>query len=96
MKRKLLIGMLVILSLMGPGQGRLPQVNDTVGITVGSGYSSQFYVGNITEINDNFLALDMNLSAILLSNGDKRKVTTYSPPKQICIGLGSITKIVWE
>mgnify|MGYP001203918680 FL=1 len=96
MKRKLLIGMLVILSLMGPGQGRLPQVNDTVGISVGGGYASQVFVGNITEITDNFISLQVNASVVEFANGQEGQFTTYNPPKDICIGIGNIASIVWE
>jgi hypothetical protein len=43
MKREIvLVGMLIILSLSGSGHARLPQVNDTAGISVGGEYASGF------------------------------------------------------
>ena len=87
--------MLIILSLMGPGLARLPQVNDTVGISFNSGYGSQVVQGNITEITDNFIGLNVTTSAMEFANGEERQHTNYTPPWPICIGVGSITTIVW-
>lgn len=88
--------MLVILSLMGAGQARLPQVNDTVGISVGGGYASQVFVGNITEITDNFIGLNVTESVVEFANGQETQQETYTPPLPICIGVGSITTILWD
>ena len=96
MKRKLLVGMLIILSLMGAGQGRLPQVNDTVGIMVGGGYAWEFYSGNITDITESFIGLNVSESQVEFANGQSSQHSNHSPPVPVCIGIGSITKIVWE
>jgi len=96
MRREMLVGMLVVLSLMGSGQARLPQINDTVGISVGGGYASEIYFGNITEITENFIGLNVSESQVEFANGQSGQHSDHSPPVPVCIGIGSITKIVWE
>lgn len=95
MRREMLVGMLVILSLIGSGQGRLPQVNDTVGIMVGGGYAWEFYSGNITDITESFIGLNVSESQVEFANGQSSQHMTHSPPIPICIGIGSITRIAW-
>ena len=90
-----LAGMLIILSLMGPGQARLPQVNDTVAISFNSGYGSRIVEGNITEITDNFIGLNVTETAVEFANGQETQQETISPPLPVCIGIGSITMILW-
>ncbi len=90
-----IVGMLVILSLMGPGQARLPQVNDTVGICVGGGYAWEVFFGNITDVTESFIGMDVTESQVSYANGDSRQNTKHSPPIPISIGVGSITKIYW-
>jgi len=96
MRREMLVWTLIILSLMGSGQARLPQVNDTVGISVGGGYASEIYFGNITEITESFIGLDVRESQVEFANGQSSQHSNHSPPVPVCIGIGSITKIVWE
>jgi len=96
MRREMLVGMLVILSLIGSGQGRLPQVNDTVGISFNSGYGSRVVLGNITEITDDFIGLNVTESVVEFANGQETQQETYTPPLPICIGVGSITTILWD
>lgn len=91
-----LVGMLIILSLSGPGQARLPQVNDTVSISVNSGYGSRVLEGNITEITDNFIGLNVTETAMEFANGQETQQETISPPLPVCIGVGSITMILWD
>jgi len=95
MRREMLVGMLVMLSLMGAGQARLPQVNDTVVIVLANGHKDLVYEGNITEITDSFIGLNATSFQSEDINGDIKK-ETLSPPFPVCLGVGSITTIIWE
>lgn len=91
----MLVGMLIMLSLMGAGQARLPQVNDTVTIFFANGHRDMVYEGIITEITDSFIGLNATSFQSEDLNGDIEKETLLTP-FPICLGVGSITAISWE
>lgn len=81
--------LMLVVCLLGACDARLPQKGDRVVVSTMLGTSALVYWGNITDIGDGFLVMNAT-EAVLAGSTDENW-----EPKDVAIGIGSITSLVW-
>jgi len=90
----MLVGMLVMLSLIGPGQARLPQAGDEVAVFVAEGVANRAYFGQITDIGEGLMCLNCSSSNLHLPGGNVKDLVEYNG-KDLCFSTSTITRLTW-
>jgi hypothetical protein len=86
---KELILLIFLIGCLSISDAKLPQKGDYVYILVSTAGEEMGYWGTITDINQKFVCLN---STSYEMNGSIRD---WSPMMDVCIGVGSITQLVW-
>jgi hypothetical protein len=89
MKRLITVAILIAV-LCTMADARMPQIGDYVGIIAGSSTTAMSYAGTITNIGNGLICI--SATEIGLAH---EEMSELSEPKDVCIGIGSITGLGW-